>query len=115
MHELSIALSIVETASEEAERRGGVGVDAVHLKVGLLSGVVKEALLFSYDLSCEGTPLEGSRLVIEEVPVAVFCPSCEAEREPESLQMFRCAVCQTPTAEVVRGRELEIVAMELRS
>ena len=51
MHELSIALSIVELAHEEAERRGGVRINAVHLKLGSLSGVVKEALLFSYDVS----------------------------------------------------------------
>jgi Zn finger protein HypA/HybF involved in hydrogenase expression len=31
-----------------------------------LSGVAKEALLFSYGLACEGTAAEGSSLVIEE-------------------------------------------------
>ncbi|MCU1221680.1 MAG: hypA, partial [Candidatus Angelobacter sp.] len=44
MHELSIAMSIVEMAEEEAERRG-VRISAVHLTLGLLSGVVKDALL----------------------------------------------------------------------
>lgn len=67
MHELSIALSIIEGAEEEAQRQGGARVCAVHLKLGPLSGVVKEALLFSYELACEGTSLEGSRLVIEEM------------------------------------------------
>jgi hydrogenase nickel incorporation protein HypA/HybF len=51
MHELSIAMSIVDLAIEEAARRGGVQVNAVHLKLGQLSGVVKDALLFSYDVS----------------------------------------------------------------
>ncbi len=60
MHELSIALSIVEGAEEEVERQGGGRVYAVHLRLGPLSGVVKEALLFSYELACEGTSLEGS-------------------------------------------------------
>ena len=55
MHELSIAMSIVEMAEEEAEQRGGVQVSAVHLKLGALSGVVKEALLSSYEMACEGT------------------------------------------------------------
>ena len=43
MHELSIAMSIAETAYEEAKQRGNVRVQAVHLRLGLLSGVVKEA------------------------------------------------------------------------
>lgn len=54
-------------ATEEAERRGGARVTALHLKLGSLSGVVKEALTFSYEIACQGTPLEGSQLVIEEV------------------------------------------------
>jgi len=113
MHELSIALSMVEMAAEEAARRGGIQVNAIHLKLGLLSGVVKEALLFSYDVACEGTLLEGSRLVIEEIPVVVYCPTCEAERTLASVQRFCCFVCDTPTSQVVRGKELEIVALEL--
>jgi len=47
MHELSIAMSIVEMAQEEAAQRG-CQIDAVHLKLGALSGVVKDALLSSY-------------------------------------------------------------------
>ena len=74
MHELSIAMSIVELAQEEAERRGA-RINAVHLKLGALSGVVKEALLSSYEMACEGTPLQGSRLVFEEIPVVIFCPT----------------------------------------
>ena len=113
MHELSIALSIVELAQEEAERRGGVRINAVHLKLGSLSGVVKEALLFSYGVSCEGTLLEDSRLLIEEVPAVVFCPTCQAERALASIQSFHCPVCGAPTPKVVRGQELEIVALEI--
>ena len=59
--ELSIAMSIVDMAMEEAEKRGADCVSAVHLKLGLLSGVVSRALLASYELACENTPLEGSR------------------------------------------------------
>jgi len=113
MHELSIAMSIVEMAEEESERRGGVQVNAIHLKLGLLAGVVKDALLFSYDVACEGTALEGSRLLIEEVPVVIYCPTCQAERTLKSIQRFCCSVCETPTPQVVEGQELEVVALEI--
>lgn len=113
MHELSIAMSMVEMAAEEAARRGGVRVCAIHLKLGELSGVVKEALLFSYEVACEGTPLEGSQLVIEEVPVVVYCPSCVAETAIVSVQQFCCAVCHAPASQVVQGKELEVTALEI--
>lgn len=113
VHELSIAMSIIEGATEEAQRRGRVKVNAVHLKLGRLSGVVKEALLFSYGLACEGTALEGSRLVIEEIPCSVFCRRCEVERALTSMQKMRCPVCGEPTPQVSQGREIEIVALEI--
>jgi hydrogenase nickel incorporation protein HypA/HybF len=112
MHELSIAMSIVETVLEEAERRGA-RVEAVHLKVGRLSGVVADALLFSYEVACQDTPLQGSRLVIEEVPIVVYCSKCEAQRALESMQLFCCPECGTQTGEVVHGKELEVVALEM--
>ena len=112
MHELSIAMSIVDMAQEEAQRRG-IQVCAVHLKLGRLSGVVKEALLSSYEMACFDTPLAGSELVIKEVPIVVFCPNCKAERPLNSMQLFCCSECGTPTPEVVRGKELEVVALEV--
>ena len=114
MHELSIAMSIVEWRRKKRERRGSAGQCAVHLKLGALSGVVKEALLSSYEMACEDTPLRGSRLVIEEVPVVVFCPHCQAQRPLSSVQWFCCAECGTPTSEIVQGKELEVVALEIQ-
>lgn len=113
MHELSIAMSIIEGASQEAVSRGGARVHAVHLKLGPLSGVVKDALLFSYGLACEGTLLEGSELLIEEVPIVVYCPNCETEKTLDSIQRFCCPTCGTLTPDVVSGKELELVAIEI--
>lgn len=114
MHELSIAISIIELAEEEAGRRGNVHVNAVHLKLGLLSGVAKEALLSSYDLACEGTALAGSRLIIEDLPIVVYCPKCDAQRPASSVEWFTCPECGTPTPEILQGRELEVAAMEIQ-
>jgi hydrogenase nickel incorporation protein HypA/HybF len=112
MHELSIALSLVDMAQEEAEKLGG-RVCALHLRIGALAGVVPEALQASFEMACAETPLEGSRLVIEDVPVVVYCPQCRAERELRSGQSFCCAICGTPTPQIERGRELELVALEI--
>lgn len=113
MHELSIAMSIVEMAREEAERHRGQ-VSAVHLKLGALSGVVKEALLSSYEMACEDTPLAGSRLVVEELPIVVFCVRCQAQRGLTSTQWFCCPECGTPSSDIVQGKELEVVALEIQ-
>lgn len=110
MHELSIAMSIVEMAEEEA---AGAHVVAVHLKLGALSGVVKSALLSSYELACEGTPLEGSTLAIEEISVVVYCAQCQANRPLNLEQWFVCPECKQPMSDVLQGKELQVVALEL--
>lgn len=112
MHELSIALSLVDAVREEAGRHGG-RVSAVHLRIGALAGVVPEALHASYEMACAETPLQGSRLVIEEVPVVVFCDVCGTERSLGGVQSFCCPDCGTPTPRIERGRELELVALEI--
>lgn len=114
MHELSIALSILDLAAEEAERHGG-RVAAVHLRLGSLSGVVREALVSAYDLARERTPLARAELVVEEVPIVTYCPSCAIEVTPPAMYDLRCPACGTATPELVRGRELEIVALEIAS
>ncbi len=113
MHELSVALSIVDIVSAEAHRQGAALVAVVHLKLGPLAGVVKEALLSAYELACEHSPLQGSRLMIQDAPIVVYCPTCRAERPVVSIQQICCAECRTPTPQIVSGRELEVVAMEI--
>jgi hydrogenase nickel incorporation protein HypA/HybF len=114
MHELSIAMSMIEMAEAEAIARGG-RVTALHLKLGPLSGVVRDALEFSWAIACEGTLLEGSELVIEEVPVQVHCFKCDADEFAVSFQDLRCPRCGQLSADVVQGRELEVVALELEA
>ncbi len=113
MHELSIAMGIVDAALDESQRRG-VQVSAVHLRLGALSGVVKDALMFSYEVACQDTPLQGSQLIVEDVPVVVFCPQCQQERALPSVQLFACPECGAPTMDVRQGKELEVFALEVQ-
>lgn len=106
-------MSIVDLAQEEADLRG-VRVTGVRVRLGALSGVVKGALISSYEMACFDTPLQGSTLYVEDVPVVVFCPACQIQREISSIQLFCCGVCGTPTSEIVQGKELEVVALEIQ-
>lgn len=113
MHELSIALNILDLASEEAKRLGTVRVEAVHIKLGPLSGIVKSALLSAYELAREHSSLPNSRLVVEDVPIIIYCDRCQAEQTVESIQALACPICSTLSGNVVAGREMEITALEI--
>ncbi len=115
MHELSIALSILDIAAEERERCGGGRVAAIHLRLGPLSGVVKEALLSAYELAREGSDMATAELLIEDMPLVGYCPACAGPRTLESPQLLCCPTCGTATPEIVGGRELEVRALEVES
>ncbi len=113
MHELSIALSILDVASEEARKQGATRVRAVHLKLGALSGVIKQALESAFEMARMDSPLEEAVLVVEDVPIRIQCPRCQAARPIVSIQEFACAECGAISGAVTQGRELEVVALEI--
>jgi hydrogenase nickel incorporation protein HypA/HybF len=113
MHELSIVSSIVESVTESLEAYPGARVKEVRLRVGALAAVVRESLDFCYGIATEGTPLEGSILVVNVLPVVMHCEPCGQDVELDSLQSFRCPRCGEPCYDMRQGRELEIEAIEI--
>jgi hydrogenase nickel incorporation protein HypA/HybF len=65
MHELSVAMSLVDAICEELPQLGAVTVHSVRIRVGALSGVSMEALMFAFDVAADGTPIAGARLIVE--------------------------------------------------
>jgi hydrogenase nickel incorporation protein HypA/HybF len=65
MHELSIALSLLQSVCDHLPRLGAVTVRAVRVRVGSLSGVSPDALLFAFDVACDLSPIAGARLEVE--------------------------------------------------
>ncbi len=113
MHELSIAMSLIDGVLEETRVRDLAKVEIVHLRIGVLAGVDVDALTTSYGFATQGTALEGSHLEIERVPLVVYCPSCATERPAQSPSQLNCCICFAPAERIVQGRELYIVAIEV--
>jgi hydrogenase nickel incorporation protein HypA/HybF len=112
MHELSIANSLVEIASEHARAAGASRLTALTVRIGTLSCVHRSALEFSFQLVTEGTLLEGAELKIVEVPATIYCQVCEEEVMLSGIQRFRCPRCDTPSADIRQGRELDLESIE---
>ena len=113
MHELSIVSSIVDTVTESLAAYPGARVKEVRLRVGALASVVRESLEFCYGIATEGTPLEGSLLVVNVLPVVMHCVPCGADVTLEGVQSFRCPKCGEPCLDLRQGRELEIDSIEI--
>jgi hydrogenase nickel incorporation protein HypA/HybF len=112
MHEFGIAESILNSALEAAQKNGSAKVELIRIRVGALAGVVEEALTFAFEALSEDTPAQGAKLAVEAVPVTCYCKPCDREFEAPRFS-YRCPVCQTLSQEVRRGRELELVSIEV--
>ena len=104
---------MVETVTESLAAYPGARVREVRLRVGALASVIPESLEFCYGIASEGTPLEGSKLVVDVLPVVVHCEKCGQDAELEGVQSFRCPRCGELCGEIRQGRELEIDSIEI--
>jgi hydrogenase nickel incorporation protein HypA/HybF len=111
MHELSIAQSLVELLLEQ--RPGGTRIVRADVEVGALSGVVMAALASAFEPATRGTALEGAALRLHDVAVVGWCEGCGGERAVQSVQRMRCVDCDRPITRITRGRELQVISIEV--
>lgn len=112
VHELAIASSIVNTILDEAKKRNLKSVTIIGLRIGALTDIVPEALEFGFSAIASGTPLEGARLEIENVPIMGKCSACELVFEVKGF-VFICPQCDSSDASVEQGEELDIAYIEV--
>ena len=108
MHELAITESVVSTVVDCV---GGKIVTRVVLEIGVLSGVVPDALRFSFELCTAGTLLEGAVLEIVDVAGRARCRACGAEVELPDL--IAVCTCGGIDLELLSGNELRIREVEV--
>ncbi len=113
MHEMGIALQIIDiaTASIPPDMRSA-RVERVNLKIGKLAAVVADSLRFCFDIVSKDTVLAGAELAIEETSVVARCKDCGL-RWTIAEPVFTCTTCHSGALEILSGRELDIVSIEI--
>jgi hydrogenase nickel incorporation protein HypA/HybF len=112
MHEMSIALNIIDIAGDQAAANGASVVHAIHADVGALAGVEVQSLAFCFDVARAGTPVEGAELVINEIPGRGRCNDCAAE-VPVEFFVSVCPECGLGGVEITSGRELRVRSLDI--
>lgn len=113
MHEMGIAMEIIKIVTDSIPvHLKNPKVEKVNLKVGKLAAVVPESLRFCFEVVSQNTPAEGALVHIEEIPVTAMCQSCGyswTAIEP----VFICEKCNSGSVDLLSGRELDIVSIEV--
>jgi hydrogenase nickel incorporation protein HypA/HybF len=112
MHEVGIMTEALQMAENAALNSGARRILKLHVRVGVLSGVIEDALRFAFDAVSANTLAAGAGLEIETVPAAWWCGACQYEFTTLNA-VNECPRCHGFQSRLRRGRELEISAVEI--
>jgi hydrogenase nickel incorporation protein HypA/HybF len=109
MHEMSLAQSIMELVTAEAEAAGARRVNRIELEVGTLAGVMVDSLRFCLEAAGRETVAAGAELAIHEIAAIGRCPVCGAMESMAGL-IASCPRCGQYLV-LENGRELRVVSI----
>ena len=112
MHELSIAQNIISIVQEHLNEQQKFSVKTVRVKVGKLTNILTDSLIFGFDALTRETNLNGVVLEIEHIPLTVECTDCGKSTALDNY-IFQCPNCRSSSISVVSGNELMVSEIEL--
>ena len=112
MHELSIAMGIVELAEKEAIKGGGNVIESIELEIGKLSGVEIEALDFAWPVAVKNTMLANAKRIIINPSGKAKCADCGLVYDIDNLY-DSCPQCNSYLKDIFQGKELRIKAITI--
>jgi hydrogenase nickel incorporation protein HypA/HybF len=114
MHETSIAMGLLQSLSDLAERENAKKIAKVRIKIGKLSGIVVDSFQFAFDaLKREFKKIKDAELIIEETLVKYRCKDCGNEFEVDSVYFPECPKCNSINLSLISGEELEVIDVEI--
>ena len=111
MHELSIAVNIIEICDSYITDKN-VKVKEIELEIGKLSGVVVEALETALEQVVKNTIYRDAEMNISIVEAIGKCIHCGHEFAAEDYY-DQCPNCSNYGIELLKGNEMKVKSIEL--
>ena len=112
MHELSIAMNIMNIATDTLKSENLKEIKEIEIDVGTQSGVVIDSLKFAFEMTVKDTINENVKLTINEIQASAKCRQCEAEFEIEEYYSA-CPSCGSFESGIIKGKELKVKSLFL--
>ena len=107
MHELSIVMSIIDIAEQQAKAANATVIDEIELDIGSMSGIEMDALDFAWGQAVKQTMLEHADKKINHIAAKAHCLDCDAEFAIEKYY-DACPVCGQHLLNIMQGKELRV-------
>ena len=112
MHEISLAEGMRQIVVAQARAHGFTAVRVLRLEIGRFAGVEKVALAFCFEVVMRGSPAEGARLEMIDLPGVAMCYDCLREVRIDD-RLDPCPLCGGGRLVPVAGDEMRIRDMEV--
>ena len=113
MHEVSIALNLLDIIEKKCREEGFQKVESVRVRVGKASSVQPEAFSFAFEAVKMNTLAHNAKFLIDLIPLGGTCSACGDRFETQEAYILACPSCGSPSFQITQGYELEIVEMEV--
>ena len=111
MHEMSIALGIVDIAKTEAKKAKVTGFSAINLEIGTLAGIEFDSLEFVWEAAVKGSVLEHAKKHIHKIEAKARCNDCDTVFTLQN-RYDTCPACGSFFKVVTQGKELRVRSLE---
>lgn len=113
MHELSVALRLLEIIEGQCQEKGFHWVESVRVRVGRASGIFPEAFSFAFEAAKKGTIAGEAKFIMDIVPLGGLCSGCGNRFITEEAYILACPTCSSASFKINQGYELELVELEV--
>ncbi len=113
MHEVSIAVSLLEMIERKCREEGYPSVESLKIRIGRASGILPEAMQFAFEAAKQDTVARNANLRIDLVPARGICKDCATPFEWEPPYVQECPLCNSSSVKIISGYEMELVEFEI--
>jgi hydrogenase nickel incorporation protein HypA/HybF len=107
MHELAVTESILNIATDYAQKAGATRVTDLYLVIGRLSSLVDDSVQFYWDIISADTICAKAQLHFERIPARILCLDCSNEYVLADT-LSGCPECGSAKIKVVSGEEFSL-------
>ncbi len=112
MHELSIAMSIVELATSQAKQYNASAIEEIELDIGCLCGIEMDSFDFAWKQAIKKSVLEYSTRRINRIEGKAICLDCEHVFDMQEIY-DNCPECKSQLVSILKGKELKLKSLVL--
>ncbi len=112
MHELSIAMSIIDIATSYAKKAKAKKVTSVEIEIGTLSGIVFDSLKFALEMASRNTILEKTDFELISIQARAECKTCGTTFDMENF-FVACPACNSYGNKITQGKEMKVKALNV--